>query len=132
MTDLGMTKGLGLTMLESIHEGMDVYDVENNKIGTVDFVQFGEEHPTTPDVEATTARDPNQIGRDTFMEDLAEAIAPGDDLPEEVRSQLVREGYIKIDSGLLRSDRYAPLGQVASVTSDRVTLKTHRDELATR
>ncbi|HML21034.1 MAG TPA: hypothetical protein PKD09_05260 [Aggregatilinea sp.] len=132
MTSLGMDKGLGTTMLESIHEGMDVYDVEGNKIGTVDYVQFGDENPATPEVESATATDPNQIGEDSLMEDIAEALMPGSDLPEEVRSTLIREGYIKIDSGFLRSDRYAPLSQVASVNTERVTLKTNRDELISR
>ncbi|WP_119071654.1 hypothetical protein [Aggregatilinea lenta] len=130
MTSLGMNNTPKTTMLESIHEGMDVYDAENNKIGTVDYIQFGDDDPSTPKVEAATARDPN-AGDKTFIDDVAEALTSGPDLPEAIRAQLLREGYIKIDSGLLRSDRYAVLSQVSSVSNDRVTLNTRRDELAT-
>lgn len=130
--DLGMNQGLGSSMLQSIREGMEVYDIEGDKIGTVSYVQFGDEDVTTSWAETQTAVDPVMRRDNSLMENIAEALTTEDNLPETVAAQMVREGYIKIDTGLLRSDRYALMSQVATVTSDRIDLNIRKDNLISR
>ena len=130
--DLGMNQGLGSSMLHSIREGMEVYDINGDKIGTVDYVQFGDEDVTTPGAETQTAADPAMHRDDSLMENIAEAFTADNDLPEQLAAQMIREGYIKIGTGILRSDRYALMSQVASVTGERIDLNIDKDTLVTR
>jgi len=130
--DLGMDQGLGSSMLQSIREGMEVYDIQGDKVGHVEYVQFGDEDVTTLGTDTQTAVDPALRRDDSLMENIAEALTPDNDLPEQLASQMIREGYIKIGTGMLRSDRYALMSQVASVTAERVDLNAHKDALVTR
>lgn len=50
-------------------------------------------------------------------------------MPDEVRERMLRHGYMQIDTGLIRSDRYAMLDQVRGVSGDRVDLSVSRDDL---
>lgn len=52
------------------------------------------------------------------------------DVPEPLRSRLIREGYLKLDSSrLLEADRYVPADYVRGVSDGRVQLKVRREEL---
>jgi hypothetical protein len=116
--------------LMQIHTGMRVFDRNEHEVGTIEYVQFTDEDPTKPGPEtATETVDKTSPERNGFVEGIARAIAGGDDLPEEVRQKLLRDGYIKIDTGLLRSDVYALPDQVSSVSSEKVYLDVTRDEL---
>jgi hypothetical protein len=115
-------------MLGQVREAMTVYDREDNKVGTVRFVHFGDEDLDKPGVETATApRD--QWKEKGLIEDLAEAIVPPDRFPPELRSRLQRYGYIRIDTGLLSADRYATADQVADVKGDRVKLSVTKTNL---
>jgi hypothetical protein len=64
---------------------------------------------------------------------LTEIFAANDELPEELRSRLLRHGYIRIDgSGLFASDYYVISDQIASVSKDRLQLNVLRDQLIKR
>lgn len=117
-------------MLLQIHAGMKVYDRNQHEIGTIEYVQFTDEDPESPGPEtATTTLDKTAADRNTFLEGIARAIGGDDDLPEELRQRLLREGYIKIDTGVLRSDVFALPDQVASVSDENVYLEATREEL---
>jgi hypothetical protein len=120
-------------MLMQIHSGMKVYDRNEHEIGTIEDVQFTDEDPTQPGPEtATETIDKISPERNDLVEGIAKVIAGDNGLPEELREKLLRDGYIKIDTGLLRRDVYALPDQVSSVSDDNVYLQVTRDELIKR
>jgi hypothetical protein len=104
---------------------MRVVDAADQDVGRVDIVAFG-------DAEATTAQGDERPH--DLIHAAAEAFAPGErepDVPEPLRSRLVRGGYIKIDGpGVLDTDRYVPADQVGGVSNDRVYLRVRKEQLA--
>lgn len=120
------------TILEQIHNGMKVYDDSHDKVGTVNYVKYGDEDPTVPGAETATARAAVAEDRDTLVDDIAAVFRP-DDLPEELRERLLRNGFIRIDAaGLFKSDRYVMPDQIESVSEDNVQLKISKSELIKR
>ena len=115
--------------LKLIEAGMKVFDRERHEIGRVEYVRFGDDDPTTPQVEAAA---PNTLetGRDTLLDSLAEAFGANDDLPEEIRQKLLQQGFVRIDAkGIFAADRSVTPGQIASVSADGLTLNVSKDEL---
>lgn len=111
----------------TLKEGMTVFDVNSEKVGKVEYVQFGDEDLQKPGVEtASVNRRPDD---DSLVEDLAEAIAPPTELPDEVRAHLQRYGYIRIDTPLFSSDRLVALNNIAHTTEDEVHLTVTKDGL---
>lgn len=115
-------------LLSRIYEGMEVYDSDGEKVGNVDFVRFGEEDTGELGTEsATTSR--TAVDKNTLFDSLAEVFTDADDIPDTLRERLLRYGYIKIDTGLLKSDRYIESTQIAGVVEDHVNLHVTREEL---
>jgi hypothetical protein len=122
----------GTGSLRGIREGMKVFDSKQQKIGEVEMVKFGDDDPTTPETEAVDVNPMDRERRHTLIDNLADAFRT-DQLPEEVREKLLRQGFIRIDAdGLFAADRYVTPEQIGSVTEDGVTLKVSKDELLTR
>lgn len=100
--------GTGGGLLTRVREGMDVYDRDERKVGTVREVYLG-------------------------GEDLSEAAVPEGsalaDAPAALRGRLAAHGFIEIGTGLLQANRYTTGDQVAAVAADRVTLAVGQDEL---
>jgi hypothetical protein len=116
------------TNLRSIAEGMKVFDRERHEIGKVEYVQFGDDNPATPEVEAAA---PNTLDdqRSTLVDAIADAFGD-DDLPEEIRGRLLMQGFVRIDAkGLFAADRYVTPEQIASVSADGLMLNVSKDEL---
>jgi len=117
------------TSLRRVEEGMKVFDRDRNEIGKVEYVQFGDDDPSTAEVEAAA---PNTLdrGRDTLLDNIAEAFAPGDDIPEEIRARLLQQGFVRIDAnGIFAADRYVTPEQIASVSGDGLMLSVSKDDL---
>lgn len=115
--------------LRHIEEGMKVFDRERHEIGKVEYVQFGDDDPETPEVEAAA---PNTLDRRdrTLVDDIAMAFSAGDDLPEELRLKLLEQGFVRIDAnGLFAADRYVTPEQIDSVSGDGLMLNVTKDEL---
>ena len=124
--------GLKSPLLEQVQEGMDVYDRKGDKIGEVKSLYLGSVDKAADELGLgpETADDPDLSSGSNWVEALAEVFAANDELPEELRSQLLRHGFIRIDgSGLFASDYYAISDQIASVSEDRVQLNVLRDQL---
>jgi len=115
-------------VLTRVTKGMEVIDQTGDKIGEVDYVYFGENDPSTPEVEAATISDRDPRG-DTLVDMLAEVFTV-DEMPEELRERLKMHGFIKLSTGLLRADRYIMPDQIAGVAGDKVHLNVEMDELA--
>jgi hypothetical protein len=112
-------------LLESIREGMTVVDAANHKLGTVSDVQFGDPQAVT--TQGNEFRDTGLVG------DLARAFTdevPGPDVPDPLRKQLLRYGYIAIDGGFGAGTRYARADKVQAVRGDTVVLAVTRDQLS--
>jgi hypothetical protein len=117
------------TTLRFVEEGMKVFDRERHEIGKVEYVQFGDDDPSTPEVEAAA---PNTLdtGRDTLLDNIADAFSPGDDIPEEIREKLLQQGFVRIDAnGIFAADRYVTPEQIDSVSGDGLMLNVSKDEL---
>jgi hypothetical protein len=114
---------------------MTVYDLNGKEIGEVEDIYLGSVSRTADDygAGAATTYDPDRTREDTFLEDIAEVFTDDDDMPDELRSHLLRHGYIRIDvSGLFARDRYATPDQIESVSDDSVYLNVSVDELIKR
>jgi hypothetical protein len=124
------------SVLNLVHEGMDVYDREDKKVGTVERLFFGS--ASTMDAgnyEAQTQTVDQELdyGHDSIVDVIAEAFDPADDIPEVLRNRLLQQGFIRIDgAGLFASDRYVVPDQIARVSDDKVYLKVSQDNLIKR
>jgi Uncharacterized protein conserved in bacteria (DUF2171) len=119
-SDLSGTDPIG-----RVHEGMHVVDSSGEDIGRVESVSMG-------DPQASTTAGNEERGRPGALGAVADAFG-GErepDVPEPLRSRLVREGYIKVDGpNLLDTDRYVPSEYVRDVSEDRVQLSVPKDRL---
>lgn len=140
-------------LLEQVHEGMTVSDIEGNEIGTVDLVRMGD-----PDAETAPIPDDTDIPPATpmaggaFMPGGTGSTTPGGagplgagvpaapvgattgeepDVPGEISRRLRRTGYFKVDSkGLFRRDVYVSANEIDRVSDDAVMLNVAKKELA--
>jgi hypothetical protein len=107
-----------------VQEGMHVADAAGQDVGRVELVQMGYPAAATTEGYDQQPRNP--------LEYVAEAVG-GErepDVPEPLRSRLVRGGFIKIDGpGLLEADRYVASEYVREVAGDTVRLSVRKDEL---
>lgn len=122
-----MEKGDVMAFLSRINEGMEVFDRTGDKIGQVDYVYFGEDNPVTPEAEAADVSERNP--REENLVDIVAEAFRGNDMPDEMRERLQMHGFIRLNTGMLRSDRYVLPEQIASVTDNAVHLNATLDEL---
>ena len=87
-SDLSGTDPIG-----RVHEGMHVVDSSGKDIGRVESVSMG-------DPQAATTAGNEERGRPGALGAVADAFGSErePDVPEPLRSRLVREGYIKVDA----------------------------------
>ncbi len=121
--------------LNQIREGMTAYDRNGDKIGKVKDIFFGvldaniEEGVGAPAQLNAPSVDNPRTTTGAFDASLDPVRGGSEDLPEQFRHRLEREGYIRIDGGLLGADRFAVPGQIAGVEGDRVNLNVVKDQL---
>jgi len=114
--------------LRFVEEGMKVFDREHHEIGKVEYVQFGEDDPDTPEIEA--ARPAGDRQPDSLIDNIAEAFLPDDGVPEELREKLLLQGFVRLDAaGIFASDRYITPEQIDSVSGDGLMLNVKKDDL---
>ena len=117
---------------ESIQVGMKVFDSELHEIGTVDGLKFPE-NQVAPGVEPATVDAADDVqDENTIIEAVADAFGR-EDIPEPLRSQLLRDGYVHLDAkGLFARDRYILPEQIARMTADGIQLNVTKDALIKR
>jgi hypothetical protein len=120
------------TLPQNLHVGMTVYDSMHNKIGKVDDFKYSE-NETDPDVIPADLDETDKLhGRESILESIAEAFGK-EEIPEPLRSRLLNEGYIRLDTkGLLAKDRFILPDQIASAAGDEVMLNVAKDDLIKR
>ncbi len=107
---------------------MDVVDIEGKHVGKVSYVQFGDEDPTNPALQTVTGAAPRDRD-DSLVDEVARALVGEGDVPESLRGQLLRYGFIRIDSGFLRRDRFATADQIVRVVDGTVGLNVRGEAL---
>lgn len=118
-----MTVGGEDRPITAVREGMRVVDADGDEVGTVDQVQLG-------DPEATTTQGEDRSS-DGLLEGIASAFTDtGPDVHPQLAARLTRTGYLKVDPGLGRKDRFAAADQVERVADDVVYLTVQKDQLA--
>jgi hypothetical protein len=135
--DSRVQQGGMLTMLErqsdlllQVRQGMEVYDEHNHKIGTVDFVKFGDDSIDADDTAEITAEadQPDEL-YEARMETLMLELDSASLIPEELRERMANEGFVRVDTGLLHHARYILPEQIQSVGPDRIQIEGSRESL---
>ncbi len=110
-------------LLKYAEEGMTVYDRQGNKIGKVSLVYAG------PDDYLPAGSNLSVIDVDeNLLPEAVRNLFPPNRVPDTVRKRLFQTGFLKINTGLLASDRYALADQVEVVRSDSIYLKVDKDK----
>ncbi len=107
---------------------MTVLDKDDQKLGTVEQIQFGDEDLERPGAETQSATEPGKK-ENTLVDNIQEALMMDQPLPADIRARLLRYGFIKVDTGLVGSDCFVIADQIAGVTGDNVKLSVAKDDL---
>lgn len=119
-------------VLHSIHEGMKVFDANHDEIGRVEWVQYGNDDPATMELEARSTEGMGEGRRPSLMDNVIDAFRV-DDLPEEIRSRLLMQGFVRIDAeGIFAADRYVLPEQIAGIADDELMLNVDKAQLMKR
>lgn len=117
-------------LLAQIKEGMDVVDVDGDKVGSVRFVHMADINDA--DNVGAEGQDPDQGFLDLVPDDsgdgggLLDAIGLGD----RVTERMERSGYVRIDaSGLFSGQKYVQPNQIGGVEGDTVRLTIDKDQI---
>ena len=114
-----------------VREGMSVLDRNGKKIGSVDWVKMTDENPDTAASEQITA-DTSDQHNVNLIDIVADAFRV-DEVPDELRKRLLREGFVRIAAdGVFASDRYVLPDQIAIVSDQKVFLDVDRESLIKR
>ncbi len=116
-------------LIQRTQEGMSVYDNDGKKIGSVKQVWIGDEDPDKPGPESLRSTKPSGDLPEGLQDMFQEGTSAMRSLPHELRSRMLRYGFIRIDTGPLSADLYATPDQFQGVTSYGVTLKGDREDL---
>jgi hypothetical protein len=128
-SDSGMGEAVGSVVrsMERITEGMTVVDLAGEKVGKVEYVQFGD-----PEAVTTEGNDLERPGGG-FIGEAAMSVFGDErepDVDEPLRTQLLRYGFIKIDGpGFFAKDRYVRGDLIGNVSDEVVTLKVSKADL---
>ena len=113
---------------EQIRVGMKVFDSEGHHIGKVDDLKFPE-NAIAPEVEVAEVDDVVDERDETIITAVAAAFGH-EEVPEPLRSQLLRDGYVHLDAaGLFAADRYILPEQISGLSADGIKLNVTRDAL---
>jgi hypothetical protein len=115
---------MGSRTLAPVVKGMTVYDATGEKVGTVAFVYLGASSEDAIESGTGVAGVPDRASRNrSLQERVVEAFQTPDAMPGQVRAQLRRHGFIRIDmTGVFASDRAALPDQIESVSAAGVRL----------
>ncbi len=117
--DTNMSPTQRNAILSQIKEGMDVIDVDGDKVGTVEFVRMAREWMRLED----RPPDPNEEGP---LRNFAEALTGAEG---EVTDRMLQFGFVQVDAaGWFTGRRYIPPEQVEMVDADTVRLSVDKDD----
>ncbi len=110
-----------------VRDHMTVRDALNIRVGVVEFVHYGvDEYPTGAGI----------AGAASLNEDLVSPVAlellPRGKMDDNTRERMLRDGFLKIKTGLLSADRFAQADEIERVHDGTVYLNVRKDQLPTR
>jgi hypothetical protein len=109
-------------LIERVQEGMRVVDADGNDIGSVEHLKMGD-----PEALTTAGNEPTVSAG--YVPLTSDADEP--EVPEPLRSDLLRVGYIKVDGkDLFDTDRYLRADVIERVEGDKVYLRLPQGRLA--
>ena len=115
---------------EQLEIGMKAFDSERHEIGKIDDLKYPE-NAIAPDVEPATLDVADQ--RDETLVGIVADAFGREDVPEPLRSQLLRDGYIHLDTkGFFASGRYILPEQIARMLPEGIQLNVTKDALIKR
>ena len=120
------------SVLRRITTGMTVYDVNGDKVGTVEDLYFGADadDPQGYGTGAATTGMPRTTATNGLVEDVIRGLFADDNMPETLRNRLLNEGFIQIEPGtLFGADMFATPDQIAGASSDGVRLNVEAQSL---
>jgi hypothetical protein len=121
-TTVESTDSSASRIINQVQEGMRVIDANGEELGRVDHIRMGD--PEAATVDTAQPGDEGLLG--AFFGDAEP------DVPEPLRSRLLRSGYVKIDGkGWLGTDRYVTPDAIGNVAGETVTLTIGKDHLLT-
>ena len=108
-----------------VRDHMTVRDALNIRVGVVEFVHYGvDEYPS------------GLMGAAPLNEDLVSPVAlellPRGKMDDNTREWMLRDGFLKIKTGLLSADRFAQADEIERVHDGTVYLNVRKDQLPTR
>jgi hypothetical protein len=120
-----MQSNMNSATIARVQQGMRVVDATGEEVGKVAYVKMGD-----PEAVTTHGNEPRATG---LTERFADVVAPSGrepDVPDPVRSNLLRTGFIKIKGhGLFAKDRYVSIERVRDCLDDEVRLDVAKDNL---
>jgi hypothetical protein len=122
----GATESRGSGLIDLVRRGMRVVDADGAPVGPVEYVQLGDP------AAVTTAGAEMPVPATWALAEAAMDRYAEPDVPEPLRSRLLREGFVKIDGpgpDLLDTDLYVRADAIASVAGDTVTLTLRKEQL---
>ncbi|MFP5346094.1 MAG: hypothetical protein ACLGIA_03575 [Actinomycetes bacterium] len=111
-----------MAVIDDVEPGMRVVDADGQEVGTVVDVKMG-------DPAAATAQGEEPLTGGSLL-DTVSLTGTEPDVPEEMRSRLLRLGFLKIDGkGLFTGDLFVAADRVDRVEGDTVRLSVGKDEV---
>ncbi len=107
-------------LLTHIFPGMEVYDLEDNKVGTVKAVSLPE--GVLADIDALNLDDGT-------LKRIVATLNSVANVPLEEQARFSQDGFVRLDTGRFRADRYILPEHIRSVSADRVRLSVRYNEL---
>lgn len=111
--------------IDLVENGMRVFDANGDELGKVDSIKMGD-----PGAVTTRGEEPYDGG--DLLDEIGRAVFGGEELPEQIRHNLLRVGYIRVDGkGWFDTDYFAAADQIATVEGDAVRLSVAKEALPT-
>ncbi len=110
--------------IDLVVPGMRVIDATGAELGKVDDIKMGDPAAVTTQGE--------EYDDGNLLDDIGRAVFGGTALPEQIRNNLLRVGYLRVDGrGLFDTDYFVAADQIARVEGDSVHLTLAKDALPT-
>lgn len=110
-------KGITKDPIEQVREGMNVYDTQNQRIGSVVNVKIGD-----PEAITTQGQQPDQPGG--MVGALMDTFSSGSGMPDERKERLLRLGYLEINGAGIGNHFYESAEAIDRVTEAGVFLNS--------
>lgn len=118
------------TILENVHEGMDVYDADNKLLGKIDGLYLGEASLQSSEIGDVPATVSAPRPASDAMIAVIQRVFGKDELPQEVKERLLQHGFVHVNvPGLLAHNRYVMPEQITQVTNEGIVLRATRAQL---